>query len=244
MSGFVASHRKIWESPIFKGNGARVGVWHWMLHMAAWKDTTQVIGSEVIDVRRGQLCVSQAQITEATGMPRQPLRTLLNLLEKTGAIAPQPATKATKGRAIITICNYEEYQAQQPNVNQTPTKRQPTKEQVNKETREAKASLDANIADILCAVADRGVVENFIGHRRDLKKPMTERAAVAMVKQLQGHHDPTAVFQASIASGWQGIFPEKIKPKFTAITGGQHVKPANKSQQRMDAFLRGAQISS
>jgi uncharacterized protein YdaU (DUF1376 family) len=34
------------------------------------------------------------------------------------------------------------------------------------------------------------------------------------------------------------------KPKFTAITGGQHVKPANKSQQRMDAFLRGAQITS
>jgi uncharacterized protein YdaU (DUF1376 family) len=33
-------------------------------------------------------------------------------------------------------------------------------------------------------------------------------------------------------------------PKFTAITGGQNGKPATKSQQRMDAFLRGAQITS
>lgn len=33
------------------------------------------------------------------------------------------------------------------------------------------------------------------------------------------------------------------KPKFTAITGGQHVKPATKSQQRMDAFIAGAKCA-
>ena len=34
------------------------------------------------------------------------------------------------------------------------------------------------------------------------------------------------------------------KPKFTAIPGGQNVKPATKSQSRMDAFLSGARVSS
>jgi len=33
------------------------------------------------------------------------------------------------------------------------------------------------------------------------------------------------------------------KPKFTAITGGQYVKP-NKEQQRLDAFIRGARNTS
>lgn len=177
-------------------------------------------------------------------MPRQPLRTFFSLLEKTGAINHRPATKSTKGRTLITICNYDEYQSLQPKANQAPTKEQPTKEQSNNKTKEANASLDARVADILCTVADRSVAENFIGLRREMKKPISARMAEAMVDRLKGHHDPTAVFRASISNGWQGIFPDKIKPNFTAIHGGQSVKPTTKSQQRMDAFIAGARGSS
>lgn len=144
MNGFIISHRKVWENPIFKGNAERVGVWDWMLKMAAYKDTTQIVGGEVVEVRRGQLCVSQSQIIEATGMARQPLRTFLNMLEKTTTISTRPATNATKGRTLITICNYEEYQAPQTAPNQASTKEQPKnnqlKKQGNKVTIEAKAS--------------------------------------------------------------------------------------------------------
>jgi hypothetical protein len=146
VSGFILSYRAIWEHPIFKGNGHRVGVWDWMLKTAAFKDTTHVVGGEVITVLRGQLCVSQSQVIEATGMARQPLRTFLNILEKTNTISTRPASKATKGRTLITICNYEEYQTRENASNQASTKEQPKSNQLKKQgnkvtTEEPKGSL-------------------------------------------------------------------------------------------------------
>ncbi len=129
--GWICSYRAIWDHPIFKGNAERVGVWDWMLKTAAWKPTRFNAGAEVITLDRGQLCVSQAQVTSATGMTRQSFRTFLKLLENEGAVQIRPATKLTKGRTLITVCKYDKYQDQQPKPNQTATKQQPTKEQGN-----------------------------------------------------------------------------------------------------------------
>lgn len=82
----------------------------------------------------------------------------------------------------------------------------------------------AEVTEILCQIVPLSVAEDFIGHRKDLKKPMTPRSAKAMVKQLAGHHDPTAVFNASIANGWQGVFPEKINSNGSSY--------GNRQQQR------------
>ena len=125
IEGWICSYRAIWEHPIFEGNAERVGVWDWMLKTCAWKQTRFNAGPEVITLERGQLCVSHAQVTKATGITRQKFRTLLSLLEKEGAIKLSPATKSTKGRTLITICKYDKYQAQQPKANQGPTKGQP-----------------------------------------------------------------------------------------------------------------------
>lgn len=240
MAGFILSHRKIWENPIFKGNAMRVGVWDWMLKMAAWQDTTQIVGGEVVTVKRGQLCVSQSQIIEATGMPRQPLRTFLNLLEKTTTIHTQPATKATKGRTLITICKYEEYQAPEKANNQASTKEQPKSNQLKKEgnklTREPKGSQDAGAISILSAIVPQQLASDFAEHRRGMKKPLTEKAAAAIVTKLDGHRDPGAVLTDSIANGWQGVFPEKTQ--FKAINGGSYERPHNsQATERTDPAL-------
>lgn len=131
MSGWICSYRAIWDHPIFRGNAARVGVWDWLLKKAAWKPMQFIAGGETINLQRGQLCISQAQVTEETGMPRQQLRSFLTALEREGAIQTQPATKATKGRTLITVCNYGRYQLQEKPANQRATKEQPTKEQDN-----------------------------------------------------------------------------------------------------------------
>ncbi|AUQ64419.1 hypothetical protein [Phaeobacter inhibens] len=138
MSGWICSYRKIWDHPIFSGSAHRVGVWHWMLHKAAWKDTRFNVGGKMIDVKRGQLCVSQRQMEAETGMGRQALRTFLGLLEAEGAITQIVTGKATQRRTIITVCNYEEYQAREaassPSANPPATRQQPNKEQVNNKT--------------------------------------------------------------------------------------------------------------
>lgn len=135
MSGWICSYRQIWESPLFAGDAQRVGVWMWILHHAAWKPTKFRIGKDIIELARGQVCVSQRQIEAATGMGRTALRTFLKALEAEHAIELKLHQGATHGRTILTVCNYDKYQDRQERANPASdpaaTHQQPTKEQVN-----------------------------------------------------------------------------------------------------------------
>lgn len=70
-------------------------------------------------LERGQLCASQRQICEATGMPHRQLRTFLAELESTHAVTQD----VTQGRTIITICNYSQYQDEKEASDTAPTQR-------------------------------------------------------------------------------------------------------------------------
>lgn len=113
MSGWVCSYRQIWASPLFKGDGMRVAVWHWLLHHAAWEDMKFRVGGDIIELARGQVCASLRQIEEATGMGRKALSGFLSALEREGAIVKKTHRDARQGRTIITICNYSRYQDQE-----------------------------------------------------------------------------------------------------------------------------------
>lgn len=74
---------------------------------------------------------------------------------------------------------------------------------------------DEEAMSILSQVCSPPVAREFVAHRREMKKPITPRSARAMAGKVKSHPNPDAVFNESIANGWQGIFPEKIK------SGGQ-----------------------
>ena len=69
----------------------------------------------------------------------------------------------------------------------------------------------------------------YVEHRKDIKKPMTERAIAIALTQLAKLPDDFArieCIQQSIMNGWQGLFPEKIhgkphvqKPMFRTESG-------------------------
>ena len=129
MSGWICSYRRIWD--LFAGNALRVGVWTWMLHKAAWRDTRFKNAGKLITLERGQLCMAQRQVEAETGISRQQLRTFLAELEAEGAITQD----TTHGRTVVTICKYEKYQdvkeGESPTGNPRATQEQPTKEQIN-----------------------------------------------------------------------------------------------------------------
>jgi hypothetical protein len=131
MSGWFAVKHGIGKHPIFKGKPERLGAWVAMLDEAAYDDTEQDVAGVCIQVKRGELCASQAMLEDITGLSRQKLRTFLAALEREGTIRTRPATESTKSRTIVTFCNYDKYQTPQPSGNQTATKDQPTKEQIN-----------------------------------------------------------------------------------------------------------------
>jgi hypothetical protein len=244
MSGFFLVTRGITKHPLFKGKPDRLAVWMWLLDNVAWKDTTHDVKGHTVQVPRGYVCASERHIADECGVGYQVVRTAIKRFKSEHMVNAQP----THGKNLISLCNYEKHQVPvktpnaQFNAQLTQPQRNPNaqKKQGNKVTRDTNVSQDARASLILSKICSGEVAQDFVAHRREMKKPLTERAAVAIAKKLEGHHAPDACLTDSIANGWQGVFPEKIKTQFTAITGGHNDKPSSKSQVRMDAFIGGA----
>lgn len=88
--------------------------------------------------------------------------------------------------------------------------------------------------EILCTILREETADDFISHRKAMKKPVTEVAARRLVKAVSNHPDPDSVFDASIANGWQGVFPDK------RIENDK----SSKQSDRLNAFIAGARGSS
>lgn len=61
---------------------------------------------------------------------------------------------------------------------------------------------------VLCEVLKEETADDFIAHRKAIKKPVTPQAAKQLVKKVEGLEDPDAAFNESIAKGWLGVFPK------------------------------------
>ena len=63
----------------------------------------------------------------------------------------------------------------------------------------------------------RDAWREFVGHRKDQKKPLTERAARANLSKLfelrSNGQDPGAVINQTVAAGWTGLFEVKTGKK-------------------------------
>lgn len=123
--GFSKSYRSKWENPIFR-NLLEAGIWAWMCDTAAWKECRVRYKGEVVNLKRGQLVTSRRFISQGFCIGEQVTRTFLDHLENDGMINQQPTHSGT----IITICNYEKYQAKEnqdnPQTNPRVTHDQPT----------------------------------------------------------------------------------------------------------------------
>lgn len=238
MSGWWSAERGITSHPLFEGNALRLAVWVWLLDNAAWKETRHDVGGKTITVPRGSVCASTRHIAARLGVGHQVVRSALDRFKREHMIN----TDATQGKTVVSICKYDEYQSpgRTPNTggNTAATQQQHSantqKKQGNKETREANASLDARTAEILASASSLSQAQDFVAHRREMKKPMTERAARAMADKLAGHPDPDAVLRDSIANGWQGIFPEKTQSK-GQTSGAETARRVAESVRAMDS---------
>lgn len=238
MSGWICSYRKIWAHPIFEGNAERVGVWTWMLHTAAWKETRFRIGKNIVTIDRGQLCVSHRQVCTETGISHRKLRTFLDELTNEGAITQD----TTQGRSIITICKYDDYQEKKKRPDtaddtQT-TQRRHTKEQDNNTT------ISSYEEDALSAPIEVSVLSKAVW---DAGKPFLASRNVpnpgAMIGRWLKTSSPTQVLEA-IAAAQKAGTQDPVPYITQALNGGSHGKPASKSEEHFNAFIAGARGAS
>ena len=95
----------------------------WLLLNASYKDYRY----QGRVIKRGQVVTSRKAINEATGISDQKIRTCIGRLKSTGEIEMQ----STNQYSVITICNYDSYQAEILDINQQPTSDQPADNQQN-----------------------------------------------------------------------------------------------------------------
>jgi len=115
MSGWIKIHRKFLEWEWFNKSEA-VHLFMYMLLKANHKDGKW----QGMEVKRGQFISSLSNISNATGISIQTIRTIFKKLEKTNEIE----VKSTSQFTIVTILKYDCYQDENDNTNKPLTNNQ------------------------------------------------------------------------------------------------------------------------
>jgi hypothetical protein len=118
VSGYILMHRGWQDNPIFdRQEYSRRDAWAWLIESASWKPGRVRVKGDMIDLQRGELCFAQRFLAEKWGWSKSRVDRFLKLLcaesmievrTKNGATADHAAGQ---GQSIITICNYDRYQA-------------------------------------------------------------------------------------------------------------------------------------
>lgn len=113
MQGFISIHRKLMDNPIWC-DPYYLKLWMYCLFKASHKEHEQLVGNQIIQLKRGQYVTGRFSLAEEmnTGMkPKQKMNDKtwwrhLENLEKWGMLT----IKSTNKYSIVTIDKYELYQ--------------------------------------------------------------------------------------------------------------------------------------
>ena len=106
MNGWIKISRELPKHWIWQ-DADRLKWWLDLLFMASWEDSKQLVGSRLIEIKRGQLVASISYLVKRWGVGHNTVIAFLKMLQEEKMI-----TKTSmRNISIITICNYEKHQA-------------------------------------------------------------------------------------------------------------------------------------
>ena len=200
MSGWIKIHRKFLEWEWFNKSEA-VHLFMYMLLKANHKDGKW----QGIEVKRGQFISSLGNISNATGISVQTIRTILKKLEKTNEIE----LKSTSQFTIVTICKYECYQDENDETNKPLTNnQQATNKQLttNKNEKNEKNNKYSFLASLLEHGFDEKLSLEWMEVRKQLKAVNTETAFNSFITQVQKHGgDRNNILRKCVERSWKGF---------------------------------------
>lgn len=106
--GFCLIHRSLLGHPEFRNDGEAMA-FAWLVLRASWKPARVRYKGKTINLERGQLSLSVRDFAAAIDRPKGWVERLLKRLENGTMVE----TRSETGVTVLTICNYDKYQAQQ-----------------------------------------------------------------------------------------------------------------------------------
>ncbi len=149
--GWIKIHRKILDNPLvkFSKNYSYAEAWLYLLLRAAYTDQKVLIGSEIYNLKTGEIITSQKKLCKQFGWGNSRLRTFLKLYEKDNMIKIKTNSKLTH----LTIINYRTNQ-----VEQTATKSQTNQKQIHsKKEKKSKKDIDQRFDEFQNRVLAEGI---------------------------------------------------------------------------------------
>lgn len=222
--GYVKLYRSLLEWEWYQDTNTKTVFIHLLL-TANYEDKNwkgQIIG-------RGQKVTSYQKLADELNLSVQNIRTAIKHLISTGEITNQQNAKYS----LITIKNYDKFQevtsnltdSQQGTNKQLTGNQQATNNNGRKKKKEEESKKDKNINIDFPKIIEeftqdeelKSVIREFIQHRTNIKKPLTELALKKILNQLNkwNYTDKECMecLNNSIMNGWQGIFELKKNNK-------------------------------
>jgi len=108
MEGWVLIHRKICDHPFYKERRvfSRSEAWLDLIFLANHTDHKFLLGTEVIEAKRGEVITSEVKLSERWRWSRTKVRDFIALLEREQMVIK----KATNRKTSLLLVNYEPYQ--------------------------------------------------------------------------------------------------------------------------------------
>lgn len=206
MSGYVRIHRALIDHPAFRTD-AEAMAFAWLVAKASWRSARVRYKGHGVCLERGQLAISVREFAAAMDRDKAWIERLLKRLKSETMVE----TVAETGVTIITICNYDKYQADcegRETVAETPRETRARQTQDTEQRREKGKKEKTTVA-----LADWVPVEPweaFKRMRRLMKVPFTpeaERGILGDLERLRAEgHCPAKVLEKAVKRGWRGVF--------------------------------------
>ncbi|MCM1075988.1 MAG: hypothetical protein NC411_01345 [Bacteroides sp.] len=106
MNGWIKISRELPNHWIWK-DADRLKWWLDLLFMASWEDTKQLVGSRLIEIKRGQLIASISFLSKRWGVGHNTVISFLKVLQEEKMIEKT----SEKNVSTVTILNFDKFQA-------------------------------------------------------------------------------------------------------------------------------------
>jgi hypothetical protein len=161
--GYIRGYRKVLDNPIVCKDAEHFAIWHYLMYEARWQESASMFGGKKIVLKPGQLTTGRKQIASLFNISESKVQRVLKTFEIEQQIEQQTSTR----NRLITIIEWDEYQAneqqpeQQVNNNRTTSEQQPnTPKERNKEKKKEiknKESIPPNQEDVVGYIREKSL---------------------------------------------------------------------------------------